>query len=151
MPRQALLDAPKLRIMSWCAGSSVIFADDRDKTRFLERLGQNVINGNVRSTPGFLWITTLIFYSRAVGMVSRHVTSSSCGTPSTLTAAIAASYIYYMSLKFFSQKTTTFQFVGTIFSAKTWPQLLKEKFASPDKIKLLSQLRPLVFLRIQKM
>ncbi len=47
MPRQARLDASGAlhHVMVRGINKSVIFADDQDKTRFLERLGQNVING----------------------------------------------------------------------------------------------------------
>lgn len=47
MPRQARLDTPGAlhHIMVRGINKSVIFEDDQDKTRFLDRLGQNVING----------------------------------------------------------------------------------------------------------
>ncbi len=47
MPRQARLDAPGAlhHIMVRGINKSVIFEDDQDKTRFLERLGLNVIKG----------------------------------------------------------------------------------------------------------
>ena len=48
MPRQARLDVPGAlhHIMIRGMDKSKIFKDDQDKTRFLERLGQNVEEGN---------------------------------------------------------------------------------------------------------
>ncbi len=47
MPRQARLDVPGAlhHIMVRGVNKSDIFEDDQDKTLFLERLGQNVIDG----------------------------------------------------------------------------------------------------------
>jgi putative transposase len=47
MPRQARLDVPGAlhRIMVRGINKANIFDDNEDKSRFLERLGQNVIEG----------------------------------------------------------------------------------------------------------
>ncbi len=98
MPRQARLDVSGAlhHIMVRGINKSEIFKDDQDKTLFLERLGQNVIDGNCSVYAWVLMDNNMSISSlKAASRVSqRSCESFSRGTLNTLTAAIAAPVIY---------------------------------------------------------
>ena len=78
MPRQARLDIPGAlhHIMVRGINKSDIFKDDEDKSRFVERLGQNVIDGKCSVYAWVLMDSPSPLQERPAGYLRRHAKTS---------------------------------------------------------------------------